>query len=164
MILVSQPTSNQNTRAALRSLAMVGLLGGFSTTVAFSETVCRLVPEWLAASLKRRSFPEANNIPIYQHPLRELTRAVASRLPRYVTRLLPSSLANASNIYRTHDTFTASLIPDLRALNGVYACAGGAEHTFAVARSYGWKTVLEQPIFYVPSLVESLYREAAANP
>jgi alpha-maltose-1-phosphate synthase len=164
MILVSQPTSNQNTRAALRSLAMVGLLGGFSTTVAFSETVCRLVPEPLAASLKRRSFPEANDIPIYQHPLRELTRVVVSRAPRYVTRLLPSSLADVSNIYETHDTFTASLIPGLRALNGVYACAGGAERTFAVARSYGWKTVLEQPIFYPPSLAELLYREAAANP
>jgi starch synthase len=164
MILVSQPTANQNTRAALRGLAGAGLLGGFSTTVAFNDTLCGLVPGRLATSLRRRAFPEARNVRIYQDPIPELARALISRLPQSIRHFVSAAKRGGPNIYASHDAFTARLIPRLKMVKGVYACAGGAGRTFAVARMYGMRTILEQPIAYAATHAGALASEAAAHP
>jgi glycosyltransferase involved in cell wall biosynthesis len=164
MILVSQPTANQNTRAALRGLSRAGLLGGFSTTIAFGEALCNIVPARVASVLRRRSFPEVQDSPIYQNPFPELWRAAGLRLPAYIKRSMGGAHTGSTDIYNRHDRFTANLVPRIESIRGVYSLAGGARHTFISAKARGFAAVLEQPIAYATYLSTALSHEAMSNP
>ncbi|WP_077000886.1 glycosyltransferase family 4 protein [Variovorax sp. KK3] len=151
-VLFSHPAGNQNVRAMLDGLEAAGMLARFTTTLAVApdNPALKLVPQGLSRDLLRRRF----NIPrekILQHPLRELTRAICSRVGWDYWLRHETGFASIDGVLQDFDRFTARALQRLHRpcdLGAVYTYEDSALDTFKAARPLGVKCVYDLPISY----------------
>lgn len=148
MILLSHPTSNQNSRAVLNAFAREQLLFEFHTSLAtFDETS---LPAKLFPALKRRLFDKPLKNYIRTYPYLELSQRLANRLK--LSWLVPHE-GDSLSIYETSqfmDRLIAKRVAALKAreVRAVYAYEDMARRSFESAKNNALQCFYDLPIGY----------------
>lgn len=166
-VLLSHPTGNTFTRAALRALHGVGWLSRFHTTIAAPPYQhLHWLPKPVREQVLRRRFDEVPSRLVHSSPARELARlaGMALGLRRLTTG---SGWASVDSVYRSFDQGVATALHRLEGVNRpavVYAYEDAAEMTFATARRSAIGCVYELPIAYFETSQRLLHEEAERLP
>ena len=167
MILLSHPTGNTFTRAALVSLYEAGLLHEFQTTIAaYPGNLWDILGRsaW-GREFQRRAFDERLRPLTVQHPCRELGRMLANRLK--LARLIrhETGIFCIDAVYLSLDRSVARrLRANPQAFTGVYAYEDGAREAFRVARDLRLHCYYDLPIAYWETAQRLLQEEAKRLP
>lgn len=162
-IVIGHPVLNDNVRHAALSLAEAGMLERFHTgldaTALRTDTFGRL-----GAELRRRTLPPAVHARTTSHPVGELARLMALRVPRRINPFDPhlgplSIQARAQAI----DRILAKAL-QRPGVTAVYAYEDGAADAFASARDHGRRAIYDLPIGYWRVGRELFEEEAERRP
>ena len=82
-VMLVHATGNANVRQALLAFEDAGILDSFQTTIAYLQDSPwgKMLPASLRAELNRRSYPGIPYEKIHSHPVREVLRLLAQKLP-----------------------------------------------------------------------------------
>lgn len=166
-LLLSHPTGNAFSRAALANLYEANLLQEFHTTIAsYPGNLWNYFGQsgW-GSEFQRRKFDERLRPLTKQHPLRELGRVVASRLKLHRLTRHESGMFCIDAVYRELDQVAARRLRRChRTFTGVYAFEDGALETFRAAREFGIHRLYDLPIAYWEMAQRLLLEEAKRLP
>lgn len=159
-VLVGHPTLNANVRQAALALAEIDLLAELHTSIAVRPASWRGFPSArIARTLARRRVLPGTEHAAHSHPLPELRRALAERLP------VAGRLIGDPSVHRMYAAFDRIVARRVRpGLGAVLGYEDGAEATFEAAAQVGLPCVYDLPIPYWRMKHDLLEAEAEANP
>jgi glycosyltransferase involved in cell wall biosynthesis len=167
-VLFSHPTGNANVRAIARGLALKGLLYSFHTSIAaFPGNIWYRIGVYPPLSeFHRRSFDSVLEPYAQLHPLRELLRALATKLGWKKLLEHERGMFSVDQNYRNFDRHVAA---DLAAakrdgVTAVYAYEDGALETFTEAKKLGMYCIYDLPIAYWETGRKLMMEEALRLP
>jgi glycosyltransferase involved in cell wall biosynthesis len=161
-ILFSHPTGNANVRAALAGLSAAGMLAEFHTAIAAFPGGAW---GWLGKGFQRRSFDPSLRPFTVQHPWRELTRMIASKLKLNSLVNHETGVFCIDAIYQAQDKAAARRLKKFpKKFSAVYAYEDGARESFAAAKELGLRRIYDLPIAYWQTLRQLLAEEAERLP
>ncbi len=167
-ILFSHPTGNANVRAIARGLALKGLLYSFHTSIAaFPGNIWYRIGGYPPLSeFRRRSFDSVLEPFTQLHPLRELLRALATKLGWKKLLEHERGMFSVDQNYRKFDRHVSA---DLAAakqdgVTAVYAYEDGALETFTEAKKLGMYCIYDLPIAYWETGRKLMLEEALRLP
>ncbi len=167
-VLFSHPTGNANLRAIARGLALKGLLYSFHTSIAaFPGNIWYRIGGYPPLSeFRRRSFDSVLEPFTQLHPLRELLRALATKLGWKKLLEHERGMFSVDQNYRKFDRHVAA---DLAAakqdgVTAVYAYEDGALETFTEAKKLGMYCIYDLPIAYWETGRKLMLEEALRLP
>jgi glycosyltransferase involved in cell wall biosynthesis len=148
-VLLSHPTGNANSRAALNGLFDLSLLVAFHTSVAlFSGNAWYMLARLPSGrEFKRREYPDRFKPITWQRPFREIGRILAGKAGLTSLICRESGIFCVDAIYRDIDRAVAKRLFQI-AVDGVYAYEDGSLETFRVAKNRGIKCFYDLPIGY----------------
>lgn len=151
-IIISHPTSNQNSRAVIKGLYDAELLYQFHTAVAVFEgdlwhQLSSLKP---LKELSRRQFDDVLKIYTKTSPIMELARLLSARLGLKSLTRHETGWFSVDAVYQHLDRQVARSLKTAskQGLSAVYAYEDGAYQSFTVAKQQGIQCLYDLPIGY----------------
>ncbi|WP_372753005.1 glycosyltransferase family 4 protein [Mariniflexile sp.] len=151
-IIISHPTSNQNSRAVIKGLYNANLLYQFQTSVAVFEGDIwdRLSHFKPLKELSRRQFEEVLKPYTKTAPCMELSRLLSARLGLKSLVRHETGLFSVDAVYQHLDKQVASHLKQAskQGLDAVYGYEDGAFQSFTAAKQLGMQCLYDLPIGY----------------
>ncbi|MDE5417559.1 glycosyltransferase family 4 protein [Labilibaculum sp. DW002] len=167
-IILSHPTGNANSRAAVQACAKAGLLYRFYTAIAvFSGTVLYKIGFVKPmAELHKREFNSLLKGVTYTHPWREIGRLLVSKFGFKKLIKHEKGMFCVDQVYKSLDEKIASSLEQAmkQGSTGVYAYEDGAAATFQEATKLGLDCLYDLPIGYWRSARKLLLEEKEQRP
>ena len=148
-VLLTHPTGNEFSRAALAGLQAASLLGEFSTAVAtFPGNVWSMLARTpVGKDFARREFPQSLHHLTKQRPAREIARLVANKARLKILTTHETGPLSVDAVYRDLDRKVAKRIA-AKSFRAVYAYEDGALESFRAAKRAGTRCLYDLPIGY----------------
>lgn len=157
-IVISHPTGNENTRAAVNGLYKFNVLESFHTSIACFKGSCLYALTFLPGlkKIRRREFDKVLKPYTHCYPWKELIRNLPLKSCKYV---------NVDNVYYDLDKKVATYLHKHRdEIDAVYAYDDGAFHSFVQAHKDGIKCFFDLPIIHWRTYQSLLKNEEIKNP
>lgn len=166
-IIVSHPTGNMNTRAAIVGFRKQNLLYKFYTCIACFEKswLYKLSKISFFKEFRRRSYDTTLEKVTKTYPWRELGRQISQRfkIRRFIKHEI--GIFSVDNVYKTLDKHVANNIKkNHKDIAAIYAYEDCALHSFLEAKKLKKLCIYDLPIGHWRSMRELLSIEKERNP
>lgn len=166
-IIVSHPTGNMNTRAAIVGFRKQNLLYKFYTCIACFENswLYKLSKISFFKEFRRRSYDTTLEKVTKTYPWRELGRQISQKfkIRRFIKH--ETGIFSVDNVYTTLDKHVANNIKkNHKDIDAIYAYEDCALNTFQEAKKHKKLCIYDLPIGYWRSMRDLLSIEQVRNP
>lgn len=167
-IIVSHPSSNQFSRALVRTLIQRNKLARFFTAIAIfpSQLLYKLGNIETFKDINRRSFEQSFKKYTRTKPFLEVGRLISPKLKLKWLTNHETGVFSIDKVYHSHDTWVAKRLKSINDndINVVYAYEDGALESFLKAKEFGLKCVYDLPIAYWETGRKLMQEEAVRYP
>ncbi len=167
-IVVSHPTGNEFSKAAIQGFAGAQLLQSYYTAIAsFPGSVLERFGRLRGFSdIRRRSLDPSLSKYVHVRPWKELARLVAIKAGNKALTAHEKGIYSVDKVYADLDNYVAKRLDGEKkhGATAVYAYEDGALLSFRKARELQLKTVYDLPIGYWRTMHQLLEKERDANP
>jgi glycosyltransferase involved in cell wall biosynthesis len=167
-VIISHPTGNEFSKAAVKSFYSEDILQSYYTGLAsFPGTFLYQIGSIKALSdIKRRSVQKELRHYVHTHPFKELMRLLSIKAGNKKLIEHETGFFSVDAVYKNLDKYVSKKLVSEKhkGASVMYAYEDGAYHSFKKAKALGLKCVYDLPIGYWRSMHDLLSKEKEINP
>lgn len=167
-VIISHPTGNEFSKAAMKGFFNAGILQSYYTTIASfpGSFLYRLGSLKVLSDIKRRSIDAAMRAYVHTHSWKESGRQIAIKagIKKMITH--ETGLFSVDAVYKNLDKYVSKKLATekKKGADAVYAYEDGAYYTFQQAKKLGLTCFYDLPIGYWRNMHTILVKEKELNP
>jgi glycosyltransferase involved in cell wall biosynthesis len=167
-IVVSHPTGNEFSKAAIEGFAKADILQSYYTALAsFPGNIAYKLGsvKWFA-DIRRRSFDRHFKPFVHTRPWKEAARLIAIKIRAKKLTEHEQGIFSVDKVYADLDAHVAKKLEHekRRGVTAIYAYEDGAYYSFQKAKKLNIKCAYDLPIGYWRAMHEILGKERESNP